>query len=472
MREKTTFGSAFIRAAPCREPRGIRGIRGIQLSSTPMRITWNRALAAFACGGWLAGAALADGPLALRSPPLLVPDETAGLGISPEVAVKLSIDARGRVAAVEVVSITPSTEYDALFRERVVATFSGWRFAPATREGRPVAATLEWKVRFPAKAAATEEESVNALAPLVGADAEQRRAAVLALPIAERRKLLEARTRSAIDHLDPKLTHEAATPRFVVRSDSDEERVAATVAGNLEAIFNVLAAELLPGIRLQPEPFKVQVVAYRSRDQYLAFAAGQVPFETSAGFYDPAGLIAFHLEQGNADAVLSVLLHEATHAFLDRHVVRPGVALPRWLSEGFADYVGNSAIQKGKLKPGKTYARKFAFAGSGVISIETMAGDRLAAAREALRQGKGLGLEEMLEASPEIFYGERRALYYASAWLLVHYLRDGNPASAAGRFPQLLLYLAEGYPQGAAYRTLFGDRATGDREFRQYVKTF
>ena len=414
--------------------------------------------------------ALADGPLAIHSPTLLIPPETAGVGIAPEVAVKLKIDARGKVTAVDVVSITPASEYDALFRQQVIDTLSHWRFAPATKDGHAVESSLDWRVRFPVTTA-EQRMGVQVTSPLVGGDAEQRRAAVMALPQERRRKLLEIQTRAAIAFLDPKRTHEASSQRFAVRSDGDEA-VAKTVAGNLEAIFNVLASELMPGISLQAEPYKVQVVAFSSAAQYQAFAAAQLPFERSAGFYSPAGLIVFHLEQPTSDDVTSILLHEATHAFLDRHVVRPGVALPRWLGEGFADYVGNSAIKNGRLQPGKTIRRKFEFNRGQLVGFETGAGARLDEAKQALRRGEGLGLRQMLEASPEIFYGAKSRLYYASSWLLVHYMRDGDPGWSANRFPQLLLYLAEGYPQTAAVRTVYGDAGAAEQAFRQYVKSF
>jgi TonB family protein len=423
--------------------------------------------AAFAA---LAALARADGPLAIHSPALLTPPETAGAGIAPEVAVKLAIDARGKVTSVQVLSITPASEYDALFRDAVIDTLSHWRFSPATKDGHTVESSLDFRVRFPATLA-EQRMDVQVTSPLVGGDAEQRRAAVMALPQERRRKLLETQTRAAIGFLDAKRTHEAASPRFAVRSDADES-VAKTVAGNLEAIFNVLARELMPGISLQAEPYKVQVVAFRTAAQYQAFTAGQLPFERSAGFYSPTGLIVFHLEQPTSDDVTSLLLHEATHAFLDRHVVRPGVALPRWLGEGFADYVGNSAIKNGRLQPGKTIRRKFGFERGQLIGFETGAGARLDEAKQALRRGEGLGLQQMLEASPEIFYGAKARLYYASSWLLVHYMRDGGGGWSENRFPQLLLYLAEGYPQTAAVRTVYGDTSAAEQAFRQYVKSF
>lgn len=137
-------------------------------------------------GGWaVAGAtsvaaAFAEGPFAIRTPQLMVPEETAGSGLSPEVAVRLTIDERGRVSAVDVQSITPASDFDAFFRDEVVNTLSDWRFAPATTNGKPVASTLDWRVRFPVKAAVAERSHV-VLMP--GADFEERRAAILALPV-------------------------------------------------------------------------------------------------------------------------------------------------------------------------------------------------------------------------------------------------------------------------------------------------
>lgn len=413
----------------------------------------------------------ADGPLAIHAPPLLVPEETAGSGLAPEAAVKISIDARGKVTKVEVVSIDPSTDQDELFRARLVDTLSLWRFAPATRDGKPEASVLDWRVRFPARPQQATSV-IDASAPLPGGDAEQRRSAVLALSQEQRRRLLAAQARIATGALDAKRRYEASSPRFVVHCDADDRKVAATVAGNLEAIFNVLAQELLSGISLQPEPYKVEVFVYRDHTGFEALLREMPVYEWSAGFYSPAGLIALHLEQPSSDAVVSLLLHEATHAFLDRHVVRPGVAMPRWLGEGFADYVGNSQVKGGHLLPGKTLARKFEMQRGIVLNVQTAAGASLEEARRALRAGRGLGVRAMLEASPEIFYGEASSLYYASSWLLVHYLHDGAEGWARQRFPQLLLYLAEGYPQMAAFRSVYGPPESADAAFLEYVKAF
>ena len=140
------------------------------------------------------GAAFAEGPFAIRTPQLMVPEETAGSGLSPEVAVRLTIDERGRVSAVDVQSITPASDFDAFFRDEVVETLSDWRFAPATTNGKPVASTLDWRARFPVKAAVAGPS--HALAPMAGADFGGPPAAIPARPRAVPRGIADTARRS------------------------------------------------------------------------------------------------------------------------------------------------------------------------------------------------------------------------------------------------------------------------------------
>jgi hypothetical protein len=445
---------------PSRRPRQSR-------AGGARRTTALAAAAAFV----VAAATRAEGPLAIHAPPLLVPEETAGSGLSPEAAVRLSIDERGLVTAVEVLSIEPASEHDGSFREALQTTLARWRFAPAVIDGRAQKSSLDWRVRFPAKPpSASETLAVDG--SLDGGDAELRRSRIRALPAEQRSRLLAAQIAIASRALAAGRATRIETPRFVVHTDATTPKLAETVGGNLEAIFNVLAGELLPGIELRPEPYKLHVFVYRDRASYELLRGEMPTYEWSAGFYSPAGMIALHLDQPDSDAVMSILLHEATHAFIERHVVRPGVAIPRWLGEGFAEYVGNSVVKDGRLLPGRTMARRYVLVRGRAYDMTTGAGVELQQARQALRGGQGLGVSEMLAASPEIFYGERSRLFYASSWLLVHYLRDGGEGWARARFPRLLLYLAEGYPQAAAFRAVYGDVAAADTAFRAYVKAF
>jgi hypothetical protein len=417
------------------------------------------------------GAAV-EPPYPLRTPTPLVPEETAGSGLVPEARVRIGIDARGAVERVEVLSIEPSTEHDARFLAVLVETLSQWRYAPQRRDGVPEATSLEWRVRFPARA----ESGQGAARPL-GArpgdgDPEAKRSRVLALPEAQRIALLDAELRTAQGLLEPARARAAETPRVVARSDTESERTATAVAGNVEAIFATLARELLPGFVQQPERIKLQVVAYRSRASYAALLREMPEYEWSGGFYSPAGLIAFHLEQPSDEAATAVLLHETAHAFLDRYIVRRGVALPRWFDEGWAQYVGNSELRDGRLVPGQKARGRYELWRGRHVRIDSGAALEAAQLQRALRMGEGPGVARLLEATPETFYGAGRDLHYGSAWLFVHYLRHGAPDWATTRFPQLVLYLAEGYPGEAAVRQLYGDPDALESAFRAYAKSF
>lgn len=425
-------------------------------------------------------AATVEPPVPLRSPLPLVPDVLAGSGVTPEASVRVTIDERGIVRKVEVLAIHPSTDFDEAVRQELVDTLSMWRYAPQRRDGEAEPTTLEWRIRFPAPAEAEKERrgdggsgSAASFPPTAaGSDAEQRRSRILALPLRERRELLTKELAVATDLLDSRRRHEATSTHFVVHSDADDPRVGDLVAQDLEALFHTLAYVVLPGIDLLPEPDKLQVVVYRSRDQYQELVSKVAVYEWSTGYYSPAGLIAFHLEQPSNDEVLNILFHEGTHAFMDRYVVRRGVALPRWLGEGFADYMGNSAIHKGQIVPGKTLRHKYELSLAGVASVTTRGGSNLDAARIALRKGEGLGVRELLGASRETFYGEKHRLFYASSWLLVHYFRDGGEGWATDRFPEALVYVAEGYPPETVFRQIYGPVAGLDASFRDYVRKF
>ena len=410
-------------------------------------------------------------PVPLRTPPLLVPSQTAGTGMAPEAKVRIHLDTRGVVTQVEVLSIAPSSEFDDLFRTEIHDTLSQWRYAPQTRDGVPEPTQLEWIVRFPSRQAANNEPDPTD-SELPGASAEMQRSRILSLPPEQFAALLNAQAAAASRLLDPQYSKRASTDRFVVHTDAKDPTVATAIGNNLESIFNVLAHELLPGIQLESSAFKTQVFVYSSQQSYLSLISEMPQYEWSAGFYSPAGIIAFHLQQPTDDAVLSLMLHEATHAFLDRHVTRKGIALPRWLGEGFADYVGNSEIKKGRLLPGNMRSRVLEMRLDGIANVGTAGASMLDEVKRSLRKGRGLGVPELLEAPREIFYGEHRRLFYDSAWLLVHYLREGQESWDTDQFPQLLLYLAEGYPPEAAFRWIYGDLETADQQFREYVKRF
>ncbi len=415
-------------------------------------------------------------PVLLRKSVLLTPIETAGTGLAPEVKVRVKLDDRGRVVEVETLGVTPSSEYDQLFLERTREEISYWRYAPAIRGGQAAAATLEWTVQFRARSLEDGGGETHRLwIPLPvssSGGAEARRAQILALPLEQRKQLLSHQSRLAEKFVNREHRKRFDSPRFVVVSDTKDPKTAEITAGNLEAVFNIVQGLFGSQIEPQPEPLKIVVYMFTSQRSFDALKAELGWYEWSSGYYSPAGLFAFHLEQSSMDSLLGLMMHEATHAFVDRHLVQPGSYLPRWLGEGFAEYLGNSEIRKGRLIPGRTAKRKFVLVpGFGAVRRAPESRLSLEDVKRKIRRGDGLRVEQLMTADSGTFYGEKRELYYPSSWLLVHFLRHGEADWAEQEFSSFLLYVAEGYPAAAALETVYGvTPAELEDRFQQYVQ--
>lgn len=424
--------------------------------------------------GTAAGQTLDRAAVPLYTPPLTAPVEAAATGIAPEVTVRVLIDAAGRVADVEITRIEPSTELDAVFEKATRDGLRRWRYAPALEQDDPVEARLEWTVKF-AEIGEREKETQETRWTFHGEAAGETlsyRRYILSLPLEIRTRLLEEHAQRARTHLTSGKITKYVSQRFIVYTDAPDKEVAQTIAHNLEATFNVLSGLLRPWIRSYPEPYRVVVFVYYSRSSFEALKREVRSVDWSVGFYNPLGIIALHMEMPSADSLQSVLLHEATHAYMDRYVSRPGVLLPRWLDEGLAEYLAGSRIKKGKLTPGKTRRTEIYQGPWGILMGQSANQLTLEEIRRALKKEGALNLKEMLEADRQLFYGEKRRLHYGLAWLFIHFLRHGEPGWAEDQFAQLVLFVAEGYPPLEALGLTHGEPADLEARFRGYVMKF
>jgi len=338
-----------------------------------------------------------------------------------------------------------------------------------------VPTTLQWTILFRPLA----EDELSVLPVFAGApspfdwletEPDARRRRVLGLPVEQQEKFLAELASKADALVDPHRRQQVDTPLFRVVTDSGDPKLTQAVAQNLEGVYGTLARWF--GDRIAPAPARGRVLVYlwEKRATYEAFARNGGP-EGAAGFYAPPGLIAFHREVASSPELLSVLIHETVHAFMDRHMDRPGVELPRWLGEGLAEYVGNSSVEKGRLVPGKT-PRVMPVLELGTF-VKTRQALSFTEVKTAIRKGDAIPLNTLVGAGPQEFYGERTRLYYPQSWLFVHFLRHGRPEWQDDVFPVFLLYVAEGFDPAAAFRAAYGC-APSDLEgsFREYVKDF
>ena len=426
---------------------------------------------------WAAGASLeVTPPVALFTPPPVAPKELAGSGAATAVTVDVTIDVAGKVSRIDVRSVEPKGAHDALVAEVIREALSGWRYAPAVKDGAPVEARLTWTVEFPEFDVDEQPENTTdrlwqSIEPGELAADEHRRF-VLSLPLAERTRLLAEKAEIAHKCLAADSTKRFDSPRFIVFTDSPSAEISEVLARNLEAAFNILQDLIGERLPPQPEPNRVVTFMYRNEGEFNDLKERVTGLEWTAGFYSPLGMLAFHQEMPSTESLLSIMLHEATHAYLDRYVARPGVLLPRWLDEGLAEYVGNSEIKKGKLVAGKTRRAESYQGPRGKVRAVSMPRLSVDEVRKAVREKRALSLEQIVGGDRELFYGPERGLYYAQSWLLIHFLRHGNASWTDERFADLLLYTAEGYPAAQALRELYGEPASLEAAYGEYIRGF
>lgn len=446
------------------------------------------ALAALVAAAAIAGPAASPtptvrdhGPIPLYQPRPLAPPEVEGSDVQPLVRATLEIDERGKVTRVDVTAIEPSSALDDIFRKAAVDELSAWRFAPAETGGQAVPSKTGVAIQF-YTAGPDYVQPRNAPTALWSSatDAEfesarwRYRDTILALTLAARRKLADGIAARAEKLLDPAARVSAQNDWFEVVTDFGGQKQADALLNDCMATYHALYDMLGKDIPPRPRLERLRVYVFASKSQYKTFAREVSPFEWSQGLYCTPGVLAFHVQVPTMAFLISALLHETTHAFIDRHLVREGVHLPRWLDEGLAEYVGDSDIDKGRIVLGAhAHRRQISMTLYGTAFWQSPSRVRTEVAQHAQREKTALTLRQILSAGPETFYGKDVDLYYAQGWLAVHFLRHGRPEWAEKQFPEFLLYVAEGYPADQAFRTVYGAAPEAfEAEYQRYVKRF
>lgn len=437
--------------------------------------------AAPAASGPASATAREHGPIPLYQPPPFTPPELVGSDVQPLVRAKLEIDALGKVTRVDVTAIEPSSPLDDLFKKVAIEELSGWRFAPAEKDGRAEPSETGVAIQFytggPDYAQPRNPDTALWFSATDAGFESARwssRDKILALSAAARRKIADGIAARAERLLNPSTRVSAQNDWFEVVTDFGGQREADAILNDCMATYRALYDMLGTKIPPRPRLEQIRVYVFGSESQYKTFARAVTPFEWSGGVYCPAGVLAFHVQMPTMAFLISSLLHETTHAFVDRHLVRLGVHLPRSLDEGLAEYVGESDIVDGKIVLGAhAHHKQIVMTLYGTAYWQTPSRVQTEVAQHAQRQHRALTLGEILSAGPETFYGKDYDLYYAQGWLAVHFLRHGRPEWAQREFPAFLLYVAEGYPAEQAFRTVYGAPPEAfEAEYQRYVKSF
>ena len=238
-----------------------------------------------------------------------------------------------------------------------------------------------------------------------------------------------------------------SSAHFVMVGDAGE-RSLHDVALRLEQ-FRAVIALLFPRIK-QPTAVPTVVVVFGSNKAYDPFRPRyQGKTVPVAGYFVHASDTNYvTLTTENADEGFRVVYHEYTHFLVGNWMT----AAPVWLNEGLAEFYSTFALKSdgkgafiGRVIPQHVFTLRERFIPLG----ELVAVDR---------------------SSPLYNEGDRRSIFYAESWALVHYLvmevGDGRE-----RIDRYLTAAAGGEPVDRAFAAAFGDDIKEfESKLRNYVR--
>ena len=247
---------------------------------------------------------------------------------------------------------------------------------------------------------------------------------------------------------------------------SAESRWTLLTAGNITLIGDQSPATLRD-IALQIEQFQIVVgLLIRNADRPPAVPTIVYVVGTKKGLDPlvplykgkPASLAGFFGQSSDVNHIViclegfdestQVAYHEYTHLLL-RNAVR---TLPLWLNEGLAEYYSTyHLVDRGKA-----------------ATVGRAQRDHILRLRE--RYLPIATLIDVDHSSPMYNEGERRTIFYAESWALIHYLMVARP-NGGDTINRYVREIAEGRTPAEAFTTAFGKTPVElDKELREYLR--
>jgi hypothetical protein len=235
---------------------------------------------------------------------------------------------------------------------------------------------------------------------------------------------------------------EVRSPNFSVITDAGPKkgREVALRCEQLRAIFGALISK-----EKVNTPVPLQILAFKRRKD----------FETIAPLYNgkPIKLAGLFVGGGDRNFIAldlsqpdpwRVVYHEYAHMLLDANFPRT----QPWFDEGFAGYYESLEVSGKRATLGKDPSRYGA----------------------VLSDSRWMSLEELFavtQQSRDYNEGDRRSIFYAQSWLVVHYLFDMKKMAETSRFFGMVL--KENVPIPQAIQQAFGVPARDiERDLKDY----
>jgi tetratricopeptide (TPR) repeat protein len=231
---------------------------------------------------------------------------------------------------------------------------------------------------------------------------------------------------------------------FLVGNASEKE--IRQVATRLEQFRDVFT-RLFNRIKFT-SPVPTTVVVFKSEGSYKPFNP-----RNDAGYFQPGpdvNYITLTTERrSDEDDPFHVIFHEYTHLLVNNTMTN----IPLWFNEGLAEYYSTFYLDD----------ERKAFLGQ-VISNHVL----------YLRDQKLLPLKTLFtvdHSSPYYNESNKRGVFYAESWALVHYLIQGNKGQRLPQFGTFLELLARGAPVEDSFKKAFQvDYSVIEKELKDYVQ--
>jgi tetratricopeptide (TPR) repeat protein len=231
---------------------------------------------------------------------------------------------------------------------------------------------------------------------------------------------------------------------------SADERDLRRVAVRLEQ-FREVFGRLFKRPKLNTQA-PIHVIVFRSRNDYRPFMPvynGRI--SEVAGYFlsgEDVSYITLTSEFSETSSY-AIIFHEYVHAITNDNIGR----LPLWLGEGLAEFYSSFEIPEGDRR--------------------VLLGRPLAHHVSRLRENRLLPPGRLFavdDGSPEYSENDRKNIFYAESWALVHYLMLGNRGARQPQLLQFLELLGRGAPVSQAFRQAFQTaEATLEKELREYL---
>jgi hypothetical protein len=218
------------------------------------------------------------------------------------------------------------------------------------------------------------------------------------------------------------------------------------VATKLEQ-FREVFTKLFPTVKFTT-PVPTTVVVFKDDKSFASFKPGHV-----AGFFQPGedvNYIALSTETFGDQTPYAIIFHEYVHLLVNNSI---GDDVPVWFNEGLAEYYSTFTISEDRK-----------------VVLGNLIGSHL----YSLRQERMLPLRTLFAVdhkSPYYNESEKKNIFYAQSWLLVHYFIQNENGKRLPQLNQFFALLLKGVEVEKAFNQVFQIKIEEmEKELQQYLK--